>query len=99
MCSSDLQLASSDGPAWPRPAVGRVEVDETYLGGLEEGARGRQTDRKALIVIAAQEDGPPNGARIGPGVCTNNPVNLFRHAAPTAFPGCFDFQSPITTKK
>ena len=28
---------------------GRVEVDETYLGGLEEGVRGRQTDAKALI--------------------------------------------------
>lgn len=40
---------------------GRVEVDETYLGGLEEGARGRQTERKALIVIAAQEDGPGIG--------------------------------------
>lgn len=36
---------------------GRVEVDETYLGGLEEGVRGRQTERKSLIVIAAQEDG------------------------------------------
>jgi transposase-like protein/Zn ribbon nucleic-acid-binding protein len=40
---------------------GRVEVDETYLGGLEEGARGRQTERKALIIIAAQEDGPGIG--------------------------------------
>lgn len=36
---------------------GRVEVDETYLGGLEEGVRGRQTERKALIAVAAQEDG------------------------------------------
>ena len=36
---------------------GRVEVDETYLGGLEEGVRGRQTDAKALIVVAAEEDG------------------------------------------
>ncbi|MGH7868594.1 MAG: IS1595 family transposase [Candidatus Dormibacteraceae bacterium] len=36
---------------------GRVEVDETYLGGLEEGKRGRQTEKKALIVVAAQEDG------------------------------------------
>lgn len=36
---------------------GSVEVDETYLGGLEEGVRGRQTERKALIVVAAQEDG------------------------------------------
>jgi transposase-like protein len=36
---------------------GRVEVDETYLGGLEEGVRGRQTQRTALIAVAAQEDG------------------------------------------
>ncbi len=36
---------------------GRVEVDETYLGGLEEGVHGRQTERKALLVVAAQEDG------------------------------------------
>jgi len=37
--------------------AGRVEVYETYLGGLEEGKRGRQTEKKALIVVAAQEDG------------------------------------------
>lgn len=37
--------------------TGTVEVDETYLGGLEEGVRGRQTERKSLIAIAAQEDG------------------------------------------
>ena len=36
---------------------GRVEVDESYLGGLEEGLRGRLIDEKALIVVAAQEDG------------------------------------------
>lgn len=41
--------------------TGRVEVDETYLGGLEEGMRGRQTEAKALIVVAAQEDGPGIG--------------------------------------
>jgi hypothetical protein len=50
--------------------TGRVEVDETYLGGLEERVRGRQTERKALIVVAAQEDGPGIGRirmrRIGP---------------------------------
>ena len=37
--------------------TGRVEVDESYLGGLEEGLRGRQTETKALIIVAAQEDG------------------------------------------
>lgn len=36
---------------------GEVEVDETYLGGLEEGASGRETYKKALVVIAAQADG------------------------------------------
>jgi len=36
---------------------GWVEVDETYVGGLEEGAAGRGTEDKALIVIAAQADG------------------------------------------
>src|SRR5258707_13284620 len=37
--------------------TGRVEVDECYLGGLEEGLRGRKTEGKALIIIVAQEDG------------------------------------------
>jgi len=37
--------------------AGRVEADETYLGGLEEGVHGRETFKKALVVIAAQEDG------------------------------------------
>jgi len=38
--------------------AGTVEVDETYLGGLEEGLGGRQVETKALIVVvAAQEDG------------------------------------------
>jgi transposase-like protein len=36
---------------------GWVEVDETYLGGLEEGAAGRGSRDKALIVVAAQADG------------------------------------------
>jgi transposase-like protein len=36
---------------------GWVEVDETLVGGLEDGAWGRQTARKAWVVIAAQADG------------------------------------------
>jgi transposase-like protein len=38
---------------------GRIEVDETYIGGWEEGRRGRPgaQSKKALVVIAAQEDG------------------------------------------
>jgi transposase-like protein len=41
--------------------TGRVEVDECYVGGLEEGLPGRLNLKKALIVVAAQEDGPRMG--------------------------------------
>ena len=37
--------------------VGRVEIDEAYIGGLEEGKPGRGSEAKALIVVAAGEDG------------------------------------------
>jgi transposase-like protein len=37
--------------------AGRIEVDETYLGGLEEGVHGRETFKKALVIVAAEEDG------------------------------------------
>jgi transposase-like protein len=37
--------------------TGRVEVDETYWGAAEEGVVGRLTEDKALIIVAAQEDG------------------------------------------
>lgn len=40
---------------------GVVEVDETYWGGDEPGAIGRLTHQKALIVVAAQENGPGIG--------------------------------------
>jgi len=41
--------------------TGRVEVDECYVGGLEEGLPGRLNLEKALVVVAAQEDGPGLG--------------------------------------
>ena len=37
--------------------TGRVEVDECYVSGLEEGLLGRLNLKKALVVVAAQEDG------------------------------------------
>src|SRR6266498_988101 len=40
---------------------GWIEVDETMVGGLEEGVAGRPTERKALVVIAAEADGPGMG--------------------------------------
>jgi transposase-like protein len=36
---------------------GRVEVDESFVGGVEKGVRGRATETKALVVIGAEEDG------------------------------------------
>lgn len=45
---------------------GRVEVDDAYIGGEEEGVRGRHLGRKALVVVAAEEDGEGIGRiRIG----------------------------------
>jgi hypothetical protein len=41
--------------------TGRVEADECYVGGLEEGLPGRLNLKKALVVVAAQEDGPGIG--------------------------------------
>lgn len=36
---------------------GTVEVDETYWGTREKGVEGRHTGKKALIIVAAEEDG------------------------------------------
>jgi hypothetical protein len=41
--------------------TGRVEVDECYVGGLEEGLPGRLNLDRALIIVAAQENGPGIG--------------------------------------
>ena len=40
---------------------GRVEIDETYVGGLAEGKRGRGSQKKALVVIAAEAAGDGTG--------------------------------------
>jgi transposase-like protein len=38
--------------------TGRVDVDETYVGGVHPGRRGRQTETKALVGVAVEiEDG------------------------------------------
>jgi transposase-like protein len=36
---------------------GRVEVDETYVGGDEPGVHGRETETKSIVAVAAEEDG------------------------------------------
>src|SRR6266511_3380570 len=37
--------------------TGTVEVDETYVGGPEEGKRGREVEIKAIVVVAAEKSG------------------------------------------
>jgi hypothetical protein len=41
--------------------AGTIEVDETYWGSEEEGVVGRLTKNKALVIVAAQEDGDKIG--------------------------------------
>lgn len=40
---------------------GIVQVDETYIGGMKQGKRGRGAEGKTLVLIAAQEDGKITG--------------------------------------
>ena len=40
---------------------GTVEVDETFIGGEEEGVKGRKTVTKALVVIAVEVEGKKLG--------------------------------------
>jgi len=40
---------------------GRVEVDETHIGGDEKDAQGKRVGPKVLVVIAAEEDGSAIG--------------------------------------
>jgi transposase-like protein len=43
---------------------GIVEVDETYIGGLEEGARGRHTEKKSIVAIAVEIHEPMGFGRV-----------------------------------
>ena len=43
------------------PLAGTVEVDETYIGGPEEGVGGRQLIKKCLVVIAVELNGDKLG--------------------------------------
>jgi len=37
--------------------TGEIEVDETYIGGSEEGKRGREIEKKSIVVVAAEKNG------------------------------------------
>jgi transposase-like protein len=67
---------------------GDVEVDETYVGGPEEGKRGRGAANKAIIAVAAEKSGRGVGRirlrRIGD-VSTDSLLSFVRRAVA---PGC-----------
>lgn len=66
---------------------GVIEVDETYLGGLEEGHPGRGTERKALIVVAAQADGKGLGRIRMSRIANASAESLQAFIASAALPG------------
>ena len=37
--------------------TGEIEIDETYVGGPEEGKRGRETENKAIVAVATEKRG------------------------------------------
>jgi len=43
---------------------GNVEVDETYVGGEEEGTKGRETYKKGIVVIAVEIHRPKGFGRV-----------------------------------
>jgi transposase-like protein len=44
--------------------AGHVEVDETYVGGVEEGVRGRETHKKSIVAIAVEVLSPKGFGRV-----------------------------------
>jgi transposase-like protein len=47
-----------------RQLAGHVEVDEVYVGGVEGRVRGRKTETKAIVAIAAEIENPKGFGRI-----------------------------------
>ena len=67
-----LDLAAQAAPRSGRAGtccLVRIEVDETYVGGPEQGTRGRETESKAIVAIAVEKNGrglwphPPSADR------------------------------------
>jgi transposase-like protein len=44
--------------------IGRVEADEAFVGGEEEGVHGRQRETKAMVAVAVEKDGRRGIGRI-----------------------------------
>jgi len=58
-------LPGGDGPPGRERLSGHVEVDEAYVGGVEDKVHGRETDTKAIVAIAVEIENP-KGVRADP---------------------------------
>ena len=67
--------------------TGRIEVDEGYLGGPEEGLPGRLNLEKTLVVVAAQEDGKGIGRIRMRQIPDASSESLIRFVQDSATPG------------
>ena len=73
------------------PLSGRVEIDETYVGGHETeregGGRGRGTRRKTLVAVAAEQDGDRIGRIRMQRITSASAENLERFIRASVEPG------------
>jgi len=62
------RCCTASGWRWYAPARdrlgGHVEVDETYVGGVEEGVAGRETTSKSIVAIAVEIKNPNGFGRV-----------------------------------
>jgi transposase-like protein len=74
--------------------AGTVEVDETYVGTAEEGVRGRQTEKKSIVVIAVETRKPKGLGRIRlrhvPNVSAHSLTSFVREAVEPGSVVCTD---------
>lgn len=66
---------------------GPIEVDETYVGGREKGFRGRATERKAIVAVAAEVRGKGMGRIRLRRVADASEANLVPFVTDVAEPG------------
>lgn len=66
---------------------GRIEVDETHVGGITPGQKGRGSDSKALVIIAAEEFGAGIGRIRLAQIPDGSADHLHRFVQEAAVPG------------
>ena len=74
------------GASWTRRLAGRVEVDETYVGGEEPGMRGgRAKDKKSLVARRCVNPVRAEGMRGDAQILAEAPVPTYGSRPPSRF--------------